>query len=604
MIGKRIEDYALIGDGETAALVHKSGAIEWLCLPRFDSEACFAAILGDAQNGCWKMCFGGERKRIRKYRDHSLILETEIVCERGRARVLDFMPMRAHHPRIVRMVECLEGAVTLESDLRLRFDYGQIHPLVRSSGTGNVVVLSGPDGVSLDFDAPIEFADRRFASKRELRVGQRACFKLSWFPSHRDKPGLFDPEQALAQTEKFWRDWSGCIQSDGPYSQQIIRSLITLKALIYAPTGGMVAAPTSSLPEREQGSRNWDYRFCWVRDATFTVMVLNRWGLYEEARAWIAWLRRTIGGEPIDLLPFYSVDGDRRAIEWQAHWLSGFNGALPVRFGNGAEHQLQLDVYGEVIDALYQAAEMKVCDSADSDALIRLIADRLEDLWDKPDAGIWESRGEPRHHTYSKVMCWVAFDRASAWLENRDPPLSRHYRQLAEEIRAQVLERGVDETRSCFVRSYGDSSLDGAALRIPLVGFLPADDPRVVATVSAIEQELECKGLLRRYIPAETDDGVKEGEGAFIAVSFWMAEVYHMQGRTDDARALFERVLDHANDLGLLAEQLGCEDGRQLGNFPQGLSHIALLAAADRIRRGKGSSRQPARSPTAAGTAG
>lgn len=584
MTGKRIEDYALIGDGETAALIHRSGTIEWLCLPRFDSEACFAAVLGNEQNGCWEICFRGEENRIRKYRDQSLILETEVVCEKGKARVVDFMPMRENHPRIVRIVECIEGEVTLCSDLRLRFDYGRIHPLVRSSGAGNVVVLSGPDGVSLDFDAPVSLADRRFSSERELRAGQRAWFNLSWFPSHQDKPSSIDPFEALRRTEEFWRDWSANISSGGPYGAQITRSLITLKALIYAPTGGMVAAPTSSLPEREGGSRNWDYRFCWLRDATFTVMVLSHWGLYAEARAWIEWLRRTIGGEPIDVLPFYAVDGDRRAIEWEADWLPGFNGARPVRFGNGAEHQLQLDVYGEVIDAIHKAAQMNVCDGRDSDALIRLIAAQLENLWDKPDAGIWEIRGEPRHHTYSKVMCWVAFDRASSWLENRDPALSRRYRKLANEIHSQVLERGIDETRNCFVQAYGDTALDGSALRIPLVGFLPADDPRVVATVAAIEQDLNCDGLFRRYNPVETDDGIKEGEGAFIAVAFWMVEVYHMQGRIDDARALFEHILSHANDLGLLAEQIGCEDGRQLGNFPQGLSHIALLGAADRIR--------------------
>ncbi len=576
MSGKRIEDYALIGDGETAALVHRSGAIEWLCFPRFDSEACFAAILGDEQNGCWELCFGGERKRIRKYRDHSLILETEVVCEEGKARVVDFMPMRADHPRIVRIVECLEGSVTLESELRLRFDYGRIHPLVRSSGAGNAVVLSGPDAVFLDFDAPIEFTDRRFSSERKLRVGERAWFTLSWFPSHQNQPSPIDPVKALAQTEEFWRKWSGCIPSEGPYGPQIARSLVTLKALIYAPTGGMVAAPTSSLPEREQGSRNWDYRFCWLRDATFTVMVLTRWGLYEEARAWIEWLRRTIGGEPIDVLPFYAVDGDRRAIEWQSDWLSGFNGARPVRFGNGAEHQLQLDVYGEVIDALYQAAEMEVCDGEDSDALIRLIAARLEGLWDKPDAGIWESRGEPRHHTYSKVMCWVAFDRAAEWLADRDPPLSKHYRELANGIHAQVLERGVDETRNCFVQAYGDTALDGSALRIPLVGFLPADDPRVVATVAAIEQDLDCDGLFRRYNPVEIDDGIEEGEGAFIAVAFWMAEVYHMQGRTDDAQALFEHILESCQRPGIARRTARVRGRPAVGKFPAGpVAHCA-----------------------------
>ncbi|WP_305097296.1 glycoside hydrolase family 15 protein [Croceibacterium aestuarii] len=596
MSDKRIEDYALIGDGETAALVHRNGTIDWLCLPRFDSEACFAALLGDDENGCWHLRFEGETGRSRSYRDGSLILETEITCSQGKARQIDFMPMRAQVPRIVRIVECLEGEVSVRNEMRLRFDYGRIHPLVRGAGDGCVMAISGPNAVSLEFDVPIEFADRRFASAQRLGAGERACYALTWFPSHEETPARIDPSEELGSTETFWREWSGNITRDGRYSAMIARSLITLKALMFTPTGGMVAAPTASLPEQPGGERNWDYRFCWLRDATFTLLALTRWGLDDEARDWIKWLRRTVGGEPIDLQPFYLVDGERRAIEWQAGWLHGFNGAQPVRFGNRAEDQLQLDIYGEVIDSLYQASKEGVGDDDDSDQLIRLLASRLEEVWQKPDAGIWESRGEPRHHTYSKVMCWVAFDRASAWLEQRDTALSAHYRDLARTVHAQVLDEGVDEERGCFVIAYGDTAVDASALRIPLVGFLPADDLRVRATVAAIETDLCRNGLFARYDTAATEDGVEGSEGAFVAVSFWLAEVYHMQGRIDDARTLFERVLGRANDLGLLAEQLEFGGDRQLGNFPQGLSHIALLAAADRMQRGRGGAREPAQS--------
>ncbi len=594
MSEKRIGDYALIGDGETAALVHRGGSIEWLCLPRFDSEACFAAILGDEENGSWHIGFGGEIERTRRYRGDSLILETEIVCEGGRARVTDFMPVREENPRVVRIAECLEGEVRLTSQLRLRFDYGRIHPLVRRSDDGDVVAISGPNGVSLDFDVPIEFTDRRFSSERRLCAGERTCFALTWFPSAEAPPDWLDPLTALERTGSFWADWSDRACAEGPYRDTVMRSLITLKALIYAPAGGMVASPTASLPEQSHGERNWDYRYCWLRDATFTFLALTRWGLDDEARGWIEWLRRTVGGEPIELQPFYAVDGGRRAIEWIADWLPGFNGASPVRFGNGAQVQLQLDIYGELIDSLYQAREEGVGDPEASDQLIRLLAARLEEIWQQPDAGIWESRGPLLHHTYSKVMCWVAFDRTAAWLAERDPQLSARYCQLAQRVRDQVLEKGIDPSRNCFVRAYGDSALDAAALRIPLVGFLPASDPRVSATVAAIERDLCRDGLCRRYRPEETDDGLSGDEGAFVAVSFWLAEVLHMQGRTVEARRLFERLVERANDLGLLAEQLAFGDDRQLGNFPQGLSHIALLDAADRLQTGRGGGRKAA----------
>ncbi len=599
MSDKRIEDYALIGDGETAALVHRNGTIDWLCLPRFDSEACFAALLGDDENGCWHLRFEGETgNRSRSYRGDSLILETEIdLCEAARFGRSTSCPCGREVPRIVRIVECLEGEVSSAqrdaAALRLRAD--------PSAGPRRGRRVRHGDQRTQRRQSRFRRADRirrpplcqRAASRAP---GERACFALTWFPSHEETPARIDPAEELESTETFWREWSGNVARDGRYSAMIARSLITLKALIFTPTGGMVAAPTASLPEQPGGERNWDYRFCWLRDATFTLLALTRWGLDDEARDWIKWLRRTVGGEPIDLQPFYLVDGERRAIEWQAGWLAGFNGAQPVRFGNRAEDQLQLDIYGEVIDSLYQASKEGVGDDDDSDQLIRLLASRLEEVWQEPDAGIWESRGEPRHHTYSKVMCWVAFDRASAWLEQRDAALSAHYRDLARTVHAQVLDEGVDKERGCFVIAYGDTAVDASALRIPLVGFLPADDPRVRATVAAIETDLCRNGLFARYDTAATEDGVEGSEGAFVAVSLWLAEVYHMQGRIDDARTLFERVLGRANDLGLLAEQLEFGGDRQLGNFPQGLSHIALLAAADRMQRGRGGAREPAQS--------
>jgi GH15 family glucan-1,4-alpha-glucosidase len=601
MSDKRIEDYALIGDGETAALVHRSGAIEWVCLPRFDSEACFAALLGDEENGCWKMAPRGDvRESSRRYRGDTLILETEFATDQGRVRVTDFMPtIRAEAPDIVRIVECIEGDVDMVSELILRFDYGRIHPLVRSDGGSPSIAMSGPDGVKLDFDVPIEFADRRFTSRFSLRHGERAHFVLTWFRSFEDVPRKVDPARALAETERYWREWTGHVGYDGPWRDSVIRSLITLKALIHRRTGGIIAAPTSSLPENPGGTRNWDYRYCWLRDATFTLMAMGRFGLHQEARDWVGWLCRAVGGDPIEVQPFYSVVGQRRSIEWQAGWLKGFNGARPVRFGNGAEGQLQLDIYGEVIDAIYQAASEGMADSDSTDRLMRMLVGKLEAVWQQPDAGIWEFRSQPSQHVYSKVMCWVAFDRASGWFSDSDPKLAARYRQLAAKVHAEVLDKGFDRERNTFTRGYDDRELDAANLRIPLVGFMPADDPRMCGTVEAIEQGL-CRsdGLLMRYRPAVTEDGLaQQEEGALVAANFWLVDVYHLQGREDDARALFERLVSRANDLGLLAEELAEGEG-QLGNFPQGLSHLSLVAAAHRLAGGKATDRQAVEQPT------
>lgn len=588
MSERRIEDYALIGDGETAALVHRSGSIEWLCFPRFDSEACCAALLGDRENGCWEMTIeGAVGEPSRRYRGDSLILETEIACDEGRVRITDFMPIRGEAPDVVRIVECLQGRAEVTSELLLRFDYGRIHPLVREASDGRLVAISGPDGVSLDFDAPIEFEERRFTSRFSLSEGERSRFVLTWFPSHECVPDRVDPDKALAHTKRFWKDWVSKAEYDGEHRGAVVRSMITLKALIHRPTGGMVAAPTASLPEHFGGSRNWDYRYCWLRDATLTLLALVRMGLREEASAWINWLRRAAGGEPLMLQPFYTVMGDHRAFEWEANWLCGFANSRPVRFGNRAEKQLQLDIYGQVIDALYQAhAEGIGTEDDDTDKLIRLLAGKLEEIWREPDAGIWESRGPPRHHTYSKIMCWVAFDRAADWFSRHDSEMAERYERLAEEVREQVFERGFDPKRNCFVAAYGETDLDAALLRIPHLKFLPADDERMIGTVAAIEAELCSDGLVRRYLPERFDDGLEGDEGAFVAACFWLADVYHMQGRTGDAQALCERLIGRMNDLGLLAEQLSYETGEQCGNFPQGLSHLALLASAHILSQG------------------
>lgn len=586
---RRIEHYGLIGDGETAALVGRDGSIDWLCMPRFDSAACFAALLGDDQSGCWKMAPAEAVTRSsRRYLGETLILETEFETESGRAAVIDFMPIRGRAPDIVRIVEGRQGTVRMVSQLMPRFDYGQVHPLVQTLSDVRAVAIAGPDAVALDFDTPIDFDDRRFTSRFSVSPGENVTFVMTWFPSYEEVPDRVNPAEALADTHRYWQRWIGGVDYRSDYRAEVVRSLITLKALSHGPTGSIIAAPTSSLPEQPGGSRNWDYRFCWLRDATFTLLAFLQAGLDNEARAWIEWLRRAVGGEPIDLQPFYSVGGDRRAIEWTADWLDGFNGAQPVRFGNGAAAQCQLDIYGETIDALFRAAEHGMADNEDTKVLMRLLADRLAEIWRQADAGIWESRGEPRQHVYSKVMCWVAFDRAARRFEGDDRATAGRYRALADEAHALVCDRGFHKTKNSFTQTLDGETLDASALRIPLVGFLPADDPRIKGTVAAIERELMPDGLVLRYSTDTTDDGVGGGEGAFLAASYWLADVYAMQNRREDARALFERVTRVANDLGLLAEEYSCRERRLLGNFPQALSHLSLVNTAMNLSAGGG----------------
>ncbi|WNO54054.1 glycoside hydrolase family 15 protein [Stakelama saccharophila] len=581
MARRRIEDYGLIGDGETAALVGRDGSIDWLCLPRFDSGACFAALLGTEDNGCWRLRpDAAVRRTERRYIDHTLILETVFETDEGTVAVTDFMPIRGEAPDIVRIVEGRSGCTRMRSDLALRFDYGRIHPLVQSLSDVRAVAISGPDAVALDFAAEIAFVDRWARSEFTVAAGDTKAFILTWFASHHDVPERVDPARALADTHRYWKDWLDRSRYDGPYREAVLRSLITLKALIHRPTGGITAAPTSSLPECSGGKRNWDYRYCWLRDATFTLLSFVQAGMTREASHWIEWLRRTAGGEPIDLQPFYTVGGDRRAPEWEADWLPGFNGARPVRFGNAAAGQCQLDIYGETVDALYRAAEHGLGKTEDSSTLVRLLADKLETVWEEPDAGIWESRGDPACYTYSKVMCWVAFDRAARWFDGDDPERSRRCRELADHIHALVCDRGYDEDVGSFTQTFDGTALDASALRIPLVGFLPADDPRIRSTVAAVERNLMRGGYVVRYSADAADDGIGGGEGAFIAASYWLADVYALQGRMDEARALFERLLARANDLMLLSEELDTDEARLLGNFPQGLSHLSLITTA------------------------
>lgn len=575
-----IEGHGFISDGQTAALVYQDATIDWLCMPRFDSQACLAAMLGTGENGGWWLHpADAVTKCSRRYVDDTLILETLLETEHGEVAITDFMPVRRRQaPDIVRIVEGRRGKVEMVSNLALRFDHGRTHPMVQSHKDGEMVAIAGPNAVALHFDAPIDHGLRAFSSRFTVRKGERRTLAMTWFASHDDLPDPVDADKAYREAHRYWSKWSKKSDYDGPAMESVRRSLLTLKALIHVDTGGMLAAATASLPERPGGTRNWDYRFCWLRDAAFTLTGFLHTGHIEEARAWIAWLRRALAGEPIDVQPFYSIDGARHSLEWEADWLFGFGGAQPVRFGNAAINQRQLDIYGEVIDALCIARGHGL--TGDADELVSLLVERLETIWRLPDAGIWEERGPPRHHVYSKAMCWVAFSRAATILKDSRPDAARRWHDLAEEVRAEVLAEGFDTGRGTFVASYGSKALDAAVLRLPIVGFVPADDERMISTVAAIEQDLMVDGLVLRYSNDLTDDGIGGSEGMFLAVACWLADVYAMQGRVDDARALFDRVRGTANDLGLLSEEVWCEDGRAMGNFPQALSHVALVNTA------------------------
>ncbi|MDQ3430771.1 MAG: glycoside hydrolase family 15 protein [Actinomycetota bacterium] len=579
----RIEDYALIGDMQTAALVGRSGSIDWLCLPRFDSGACFAALLGDERNGSWRVApRGADTCTRRRYRGDTLVLETEWETPDGTVRVLDFMPPRHEAPDVVRIVQGVTGRVDVRSELRLRFDYGRVVPWVRRLD-GQIAAVAGPDSVYLRTDVDTYGKDLTTYADFSVGAGEEVSFVLTWHPSHLPPPRPVDAPRELENTEALWRDWLGCCSYEGPWRDAVQRSLITLKALTYQPTGGVVAAATTSLPEDLGGVRNWDYRYCWLRDATLLLQALLRCGFTDEAHEWREWLVRAVAGDPADLQIMYGVAGERRLLEYELPWLAGYESSKPVRVGNAAVEQLQLDVYGEVLDALSLARRSGLDSYAPAWAVQRQLMNYLEGHWREPDEGIWEVRGPRRHFTHSKVMCWVACDRAVRVVEQSGltGPLGR-WRALREEIHRDICEHGYDADLGSFTQYYGGRELDAALLLIPQVGFLPASDPRVRGTVDAVQRELQVDGFVLRYPTPEdtTVDGLPGGEGAFLACSFWLADALHMLGRTGEARELFERLLDLRNDVGLLAEEYDPRYQRQVGNFPQAFSHVGLVNTA------------------------
>jgi GH15 family glucan-1,4-alpha-glucosidase len=593
---RRIEDYALLGDLQTAALIDRSGSIDWCCFPRFDSGACFAALLGGRENGRWSLAPATEiRRHERRYRHDTLVLESVFETAEGRIRAIDFMPPRGVAPDIVRIVEGLDGSVPMRSELVIRFDYGRIVPWVRRVD-GARLAVAGPD--ALCFRTPVEVRgeDMSTVSEFTLAQGQRVPFVLTWFPSQEQQPDEVDAEDALADTEAFWLGWANACAHQGDYHEEIHQSLLVLKALTYAPTGGTVAAATTSLPEWIGGVRNWDYRFCWLRDASMTLLAMLNAGYRDEAQAWQEWLLRAVAGDPADVQIMYGIAGERRLDERELEWLPGFGGSGPVRVGNAASTQLQLDVYGELLDAAYHTITHGIEPSEFGWALMRKLLAWLEDGWREKDSGIWEVRGPARHFTHSKVMSWVAFDRAVRLCDEHghEGPVER-WRAVRDEIHVQVLANAWSERKQAFAQSYGADELDAAVLLMPLVGFLPATDPRVVSTVDAIRRELTVDGLVLRYRPEESGvDGLPAGEGVFLACTFWLVMVLELQGLHDEARELFERLLDLRNDVGLLAEEYDPIAGRQLGNFPQAFTHLSLVSAALALSEGR-----PLREPAA-----
>jgi len=587
MSASLIEDYGLIGDFETAALVCKTGSIDWLCWPRFDSGACFAALLGDTNNGRWLIAPAqGNPRTTRRYRPDTLILETSFVTADGEAILIDFMPLRERASHLVRLVVGKRGTVSMTTELIIRFDYGASVPWVKRTEAGDVLAISGPDMLVLR--TPVELRGEGLTTVGDFTVaaGQTITFVLTYASSHLPVPEPIDAQDALRQTQSFWEDWASIHQSTGAYADAVRRSLITLKALTYEPTGGIAAAPTTSLPEQIGGPRNWDYRFCWLRDATLTLLAFMNAGYYDEARRWRDWLLRAAAGSPSQLQIMYGLAGEKRLAEWEIPWLSGYEGAKPVRIGNAASGQLQIDVFGEVMDAFHQARLGGLQLLAEGWDFQRAVLAHLEKTWSSPDEGIWEVRGGRQHFTYSKVMAWVAFDRAIKDAEafGLEAPIDR-WRKLRADIHAEVCEKAFNPRVGAFVQAYGSEHLDASALLIPVVGFLPPEDARVQRTVEAIERRLVRNGFVLRYDTAVTEDGLPPGEGAFLACSFWLADAYVLLGRDEDARRLFERLLSLRNDLGLLSEEYDPAAKRLLGNFPQAFSHIALVNTAHNLER-------------------
>jgi GH15 family glucan-1,4-alpha-glucosidase len=582
-----IAGYALIGDCQTAALVGRDGSIDWLCWPRFDSEACFAALLGGSEHGRFRIAPRSQRFHTsRRYRPNTLILETRFETDEGAVMLIDFMPQHSPASGIVRLVVGERGRVTMCMELVLRFGYGAVVPWVSRLPDRRLRAVAGPDMVLLS--TPVDIRGENFKTVGEFTVsaGDTVPFVLVYSPSHLPPPQPIDPQRALADTERYWRDWTAKCQSSGSYHDAIVRSLITLKALTYGPTGGLVAAPTTSLPEQIGGVRNWDYRFCWLRDATLTLLALMNAGYYDEAEAWREWLVRAVAGRPDQAQIMYGIAGERRLDEWQVPWLPGFRNSAPVRIGNGAYGQLQLDVYGEVMDALHTARRGGLGPSDSGWAVQVAFMQHLELVWQKPDRSIWEMRSAPRHFTHSKVMAWVAFDRGikSAVDFKLDGPVDQ-WRKVRASIHDEVCRRGFDPAQNSFVQSYGSPALDASLLLLPVVGFLPPDDPRVIGTIAAIERQLLVDGFVRRYDTTQTEDGLPPGEGVFLACSFWLVDAYVMLGRIEEAHRLFDRLMALRNDVGLLSEEYDPGSGELLGNFPQAFSHIALVNSAFNLTR-------------------
>ncbi|TJZ51181.1 glycoside hydrolase family 15 protein [Streptomyces piniterrae] len=588
-----LEDYALIGDLQTAALVGRDGSIDWLCLPRFDSAACFAALLGSKENGHWRLApSSSDARRQRSYRGDSLVLDTVWETSTGTVKVTDFMPQRDRMPDVVRIVEGLSGSVEMRGVLRLRFDYGRVVPWVRQHG-GHRVAIAGPDSVWLRTPKRSSTYGKDFSTRSDFTVaaGERAAFVLTWHPSHQPRPRQIEPFEALDTTLEDWHAWSARCRYDGPHRDAVIRSLITLKALTYAPTGGIVAAPTTSLPEELGGVRNWDYRYCWLRDASLTLNSLISAGYLEEAGAWRDWLLRAVAGAPDDLQIMYGLAGERRLPEAELPWLSGYAASAPVRIGNAAVEQRQLDVYGEVLDSFHIARTAGLPAEPHAWNIQRALVDYLESAWREPDEGLWEIRGPRRHFVHSKVMAWVAADRAIRAIEAY-PRLRgdvERWRAMRSDIHREVCAEGYDAERGTFTQSYGSTELDAATLLIPRVGFLPPSDPRITGTIDAVRRELSHDGLVRRYsTEGRPIDGLPSGEGTFLVCSFWLADALALTGRRDEARALFERLLALRNDVGLLSEEYDPASRRQLGNFPQAFSHIGLVGTAFGLLDGPG----------------
>ena len=595
MPDRRIEDFALIGDCETAALVGRDGSIDWLCWPRFDSDACFAALLGSAENGRWSIRPTEDVIRTtRRYRPHTLVLETRFETASGAVLVIDAMPPRGENSDLVRIVVGEQGRVSMRTELVLRFGYGDGVPWVSRMDDGALRAIAGPDMVVLRTPAETRGEDMRTVATFDVGPGERIPFVLTYGPSHLPIPRAIDPEAAVADTERFWTDWveryrpsalNGVVEMPTRWQEAVERSLITLKALTYKPTGGIVAAPTTSLPEWLGGARNWDYRYCWLRDAAFTLFALMNAGYMDEAVAWRDWLVRAMAGSANQMQIMYGLAGERRLEEYEIDRLPGFAGSKPVRIGNAATKQVQLDVYGEVMNLLHEARLGGMPETDQAWPMQKGMLARLEGMWREPDEGIWEVRGGARHFTFSKIMAWVAFDRcvkSAEQFELDECPLD-HWRGVRDEIHADVCRRGFDAGRNTFLQAYDHHTLDASLLLVPLLGFLPADDPRVVGTVEAIERELMVDGLVRRYDTEQVDDGLSCEEGAFLACSFWYADALTRIGRLDDARTMFDRLLLLRNDLGLLAEEYDPVGGRQLGNFPQAFSHVGLANTAHRL---------------------